>query len=560
MFFMRFRILGRYTSLSFSRYSSPKSSLFTTSSALVTSAKDESVSSENRSKVQHSIDESHIMDQLSDILPIRGHPSIHRTPARNSSDGQLGARAVDEFLQPEDKLRGVFLQKLPGKSAIECALTSTDVNLTREILAKVVDRGNLSGEAMVIFFNWAVEQPTISKDLDSYHVILKALGRRKYFRHMMDMFLDMTKQGISPTSGTLLIVMDSFIRARQVSTAIRHFHSLEDFGLECGTETFNILLSCLCRRLHLGAANSLLSKMKGKVPFNCMTYNLIIGGWSRFGRLNEVERNLEAMVESGETPDSLTYSYILEGLGRAERIDEAVKTFRKLYEMGFSLDVEVYNAMISNFTSVGNIDEGLIYYKQMLSNDCNPNMDTYIRLISAFLKARRVADAIELFDDMLNSGVIPTTGVVTSFIDPLCGYGPPHAALMIYKKARKVGCKVSLTAYKLLLKRLSRFGKCGMMLNIWSEMQDSGHSPDMEVYEYIIFGLCNNGQLEDAVLIMEESLQRGFCPSRLICSKLNNKLLASNKIEIAYKLLLKIKVARKNENARTYWRAKGWHF
>ncbi|MCD7448331.1 hypothetical protein HAX54_040775 [Datura stramonium] len=96
----------------------------------------------------------------------------------------------------------------------------------------------------------------------------------------------------------------------------------------------------------------------------------------------------------------------------------------------------------------------------------------------------------------------------------------------VYKKARQAGCRISLTAYKLLLMRLSRFGKCGMLLNIWNEMQESGYSSDMQVYEHVINGLCNIGQLENAVC------------------------------EIAYRLFLKIKIARGKQNSQTYWRAK----
>jgi pentatricopeptide repeat protein len=181
-------------------------------------------------------------------------------------------------------------------------------------------------------------------------------------------------------------------------------------------------------------------------------------------------------------------------------------------------------------------------------------------MISGLIKASKVADALEMFDEMLDRGMVTKTGTVTSFIEPLCSFGPPHAAMVIYTKARKVGCKISLSAYKLLLMRLSRFGKCGMMLKIWDEMQESGYSSDMEVYEYLISGLCNIGQFENAVLVMEESMRKGFCPSRFICSKLNNKLLASNKVERAYRLFLKIKHARHSENARRCWRSNGWHF
>ncbi|XP_024031288.1 putative pentatricopeptide repeat-containing protein At5g43820 [Morus notabilis] len=517
---------------------------------------------EYRTRNQCVIDERSVLDELADLLPVlRGTPASDLHKRGNSEKRVEITRAADGFLLPEEKLRGVFLQNLRGKTAIEQALTDVDVELNVEVVGKVVNRGNLDDKKMVMFFNWAIRQPTISKDIDTYHIILKALGRRKFLNCMVEVLHQLRIEGVNPNLETLEIVMDSLVRARQVSKAIRTFRNLDELGLDCDTESLNVLLECLCRRSHVGAANSLLHSMKGKIPFNGATYNIVMSGWCRFGRVGEMERILEMMVGDGIDPDGSTVSNLIEGLGRAGRIDDAVKIFEDMKEKnGWVPDSSVYNAMISNYIAVGDCDECVKYYNSMLSSACEPSIDTYTKLIGAFLKVRRVADALELFDEMLDRGVVPSTGTVTSFIEPLCSYGPPHAAMMVYKKAKKVGCRISLSAYKLLLIRLSRFGKCGMLLNIWNEMQECSYSSDVEVYEYVINGLCNIGQLENAVLVMEECLRKGFCPSRLICSKLNNKLLALNKVEIAYKLFLKLKDARLEDNARRYWRAKGWHF
>ncbi|KAJ0954868.1 hypothetical protein HanRHA438_Chr00c06g0845671 [Helianthus annuus] len=48
-----------------------------------------------------------------------------------------------------------------------------------------------------------------------------------------------------------------------------------------------------------------------------------------------------------------------------------------------------------------------------------------------------------------------------------------------------------------------------MLLKIWDEMEPSGYVFDVEVY--IINRLCNNGQLENVVVIMEDCLKKGYC-------------------------------------------------
>ncbi|KAK7256257.1 hypothetical protein RIF29_29696 [Crotalaria pallida] len=498
------------------------------------------------------LDEHHILHQISHLFPIP-------TPKSNT---QKTKPLVDGFLSPEEKLRGVFLQKLKGKSVIEQALSNVAVELNFDLLSKVVNSGNMSGEAMVTFFNWAVKQPRVPKNTATYCVIVKALGRRKFFKFMMQVLSDMRVEKVEGDLLILSIVIDSFVRAGHVSKAVHVFMNLDDFflGMDRNTEALNVLLLCLCRRNHVGAANSVLRSMRGKVVFDVAMYNSVAGGWCRLGRASEVERIMKEMMDDGFSPNCSTFSSLIEGLGREGRMDEAVEVFFGMKEKNCEPDVACYNAMIFNFVSVGDFDECMKYYNGMLSENCEPNADTYTRIISGFLRARKVADALEMFEEMLRRGVVPSTGTITSFIERLCSYGPPFAALMIYKKARKLGCTISMDAYKIMLMRLSKFGKCGTMLSMWQEMQECGYSSDVEVYEFIISGLCNLGQLENAVLVMEESLGKGFCPSKLVYSKLSNKLLASDKAERAYRLFLKIKHARSLENARKYWRSNGWHF
>ena len=74
------------------------------------------------------------------------------------------------------------------------------------------------------------------------------------------------------------IVLDSFVRAHRVLKAIQMFGNVEEFGLKCNTECLNVLLQCMCHRSHVGVANSFLNSVKGKIPFDFMTYNVISAG------------------------------------------------------------------------------------------------------------------------------------------------------------------------------------------------------------------------------------------------------------------------------------------
>ena len=71
-------------------------------------------------------------------------------------------------------------------------------------------------------------------------------------------------------------------------------------------------------------------------------------GWTKLGRVSEIESVLKAMLVDEFSLDCLTFSYLIEGLGRAGWIDDAVEIFEHMKEKGCVADTGTYNAMISN--------------------------------------------------------------------------------------------------------------------------------------------------------------------------------------------------------------------
>ena len=71
-------------------------------------------------------------------------------------------------------------------------------------------------------------------------------------------------------------------------------------------------------------------------------------GGQNWVELSETESVLKAMLVDGFNLDCLTFNYLIEGLGRAGRIDDAVVIFEHMKEKGCVPDTGTYNAMISN--------------------------------------------------------------------------------------------------------------------------------------------------------------------------------------------------------------------
>ncbi|XP_057871037.1 putative pentatricopeptide repeat-containing protein At5g43820 [Cryptomeria japonica] len=467
---------------------------------------------------------------------------------------------IDDQLTDYEKICGVFLQKLKGKAAVEAAFAQTGVILTSETIERVVKRASLSGQALLTFFRWAGKQPNCQHNLNSYNDMLSGLGRRKYFDQMEGVLHQMNTQGPSPTFKTIDIVMTRYIKGNRIAEAVKTFDRMEEFGLMADTAVLNTLLHRLCQDNHTGSAHCLLNKMRKKIRPDNITYSIIIGGWAKQGRIKEIYRTLKDMSELNLKPDCITYNYVLEGLFRAGRNIAAVKLLKNMSVKGCSPTTTTYNTVIKHLCLGGSLNEGLTYYNEMLAKGCKPNNTTYSLLIRFLIKARRVAESLEFFNLMLEGGVIPEVGTVNSFIEPLCKFGPPDAALQFYKQMKLVGCDPNSKTYKLLLMRLGRFGFWDQMMKLWHEMEESGWTSDVEVYTYIVNGFCNGRKLDEAAYFMGEALSKGFCPGRIICSKLIHKLIRARKAEVAYNIFRKLKDARRNDKIKRIQRSRGWQY
>ena len=167
----------------------------------------------------------------------------------------------------------MFVQKLIGTAAVKQALTAAASDIVsvssesdfREVVSKVLNRGGLDGESMVTVFEWAVESGKMSGGVESYNVVFKALGRRRFFDKMRFLLGEMRGKGVRGDYVTLEIFVDSYVKAKRVSKGVEVLKNLDEFGMdEWDLECLKVVLRCLCRRGRVTSADKLLSKTRGK--------------------------------------------------------------------------------------------------------------------------------------------------------------------------------------------------------------------------------------------------------------------------------------------------------
>ncbi|KAF0932705.1 hypothetical protein E2562_012000 [Oryza meyeriana var. granulata] len=281
--------------------------------------------------------------------------------------------ATATLLSPAERLRGVFLLKAPGRAALHRALSSAGVDaaaaLSPQVLADVVSHGNFSGAATVDIFDWAITNSKLSPTINTCNIVVRALGRRKFFAFFEPTLEIMRKNGIFPDISTLEIVVDSLIAARHVNAAIQ-LVNIDHFGLGvwqiCQRKAaFTVLINCLCRRSHVGLASSLLQASRGEmIDLDNHLYNEVIGGWARFGRVDKVEHFWEMMLEDGLVPG---------------KVDAAVCVVEESLRKGFCLGRVVYGKLNNKLLEMNKVETAYNLFKKVKDAHALANSRNYCR-------------------------------------------------------------------------------------------------------------------------------------------------------------------------------------
>jgi len=69
-----------------------------------------------------------------------------------------------------------------------------------------------------------------------------------------------------------------------------------------------------------------------------ITYNVILDGFCRQGRMKEAELVLEKMIEKGVNPDRFTYTSLINGHVSQENLKEAFRFHDEMLQRGFVPD------------------------------------------------------------------------------------------------------------------------------------------------------------------------------------------------------------------------------
>uniref|UniRef100_A0A0E0N0J8 Pentatricopeptide repeat-containing protein-mitochondrial domain-containing protein n=3 Tax=Oryza TaxID=4527 RepID=A0A0E0N0J8_ORYRU len=314
-----------------------------------------------------------------------------------------------------------------------------------------------------------------------------------------------------PSPGELeppfLSLLRAYSRAHQPLAALHLFRSAPSaLGLPHSARSYTAVLAALVAHSHLSLARSLLADMRaaGFAPTTA-TYNVLVKAHCSDAAVPiddavRVFRNIPK-------PDACSYNTVIDGLCRRGRLPEARDLFAEMIANGTAPTVVTYTTLIHWLAREACFDDALKLFDEMARRGIMPNVVTYSSLIDGLCKGGRAASAVELLDRMVKERKLPNTITYSSVIDGLCKEGCLGQAMEILDRMRLQGRKPDA----------GLFGRALEASNYLDEMNFAGIRPNRltwslhgRINDAVVTALCSKGEVVRAFQVYQSMRTRGI--------------------------------------------------
>merc|ERR1719482_998745 len=308
----------------------------------------------------------------------------------------------------------------------------------------------------------------------TYGSMIKAYGRARDIERVRELWHEMRRRHVTPTSITLGCVIDALVNNGFPDEALALVREIRD------DETCKDIL-------------------------NTVIYSTLLKGFAQARQPGRVQDVFEEMKEMGIACNTVSYNTMLDANARTGKMDRADELFREMVASGISPDVITYSTLVKGYCQAGDIDQGFQVLKEMVANGVHePDEILYNSLLDGCAKQHRVDDALKLVEDMHKNNVRPSNFTL-SILVKLLGRSRRlnQAFAMVEETCKRFDLQANIHVYTCLIYACFQNRQLPRALQLHDSMiTEAGIEPDERTYAVPARGCLNAGSCEKAANVV----------------------------------------------------------
>merc|ERR1719333_1961495 len=316
----------------------------------------------------------------------------------------------------------------------------------------------------------------LQEDMDEvlFASMIKAYGRARDIERVRELWHEMRRRHVTPTSITLGCVIDALVNNGFPDEALSLVREIKD------DETCKDIL-------------------------NTVIYSTLLKGFAQARQPARVQDVFDEMKEMGIACNTVSYNTMLDANARTGKMDRADELFREMLASGVSPDVITYSTLVKGYCQAGDIDQGFQVLKDMVKNGVHePDEILYNSLLDGCAKQHRVDDALKLVEDMYKHSVRPSNFTLSILVKLLGRSRRLNQAFsMVEETCKRFDLQANIHVYTCLLYACFQNRQMPRALQLHDSMiTEAGVEPDERTYAVLARGCLGAGSCEKAANVV----------------------------------------------------------
>merc|ERR1719305_1836262 len=265
-------------------------------------------------------------------------------------------------------------------SVIEACVRIGQLDLLSQKLQQYASKGGLAG----------LTAPT-------YGSMIKAYGRARDIERVRELWGEMRRRNVRPTSDTL--VCNGY--PEDALDLVREIRADEQSRDILNTVIYSTLLKGFAQSKQPERVQMVFEEMKAeRVQCNTVSFNTMIDANARTGRMDRAEELFKEMEQDGISPDIITFSTLVKGYCQYGDIDKGFAVLKQMTTAGkHEPDEILYNSLLDGCAKQHRVDDALALVEDMHKNHVRPSNFTLSILVKLLGRSRRLNQAFQTVED-----------------------------------------------------------------------------------------------------------------------------------------------------------------
>lgn len=353
------------------------------------------------------------------------------------------------------------------------------------------------------------EQPFYEPKEGTYMKLLVLLGKCGQPQRAHLLFDAMLKEGLEPTSELYTALLSAYCRSNMIDDAFSILHQMTTLPLcQPDVYTFSILIKACIDDHRFELVESLYEQMAERlITPNTVTQNIVLSGYGKAGKYEQMEKVLSAMLESKTCkPDVWTMNIILSLFGNKGQIEMMERWYEKFRDFGIEPETRTFNILIGAYGKKKMYDKmsSVMEYMRKLSFPWTTS--TYNNVIEAFSDAGDAKHMECTFNQMRSEDMKADTKTFCCLIKGYANAGLFHKVISCVQLAGKLEIPENTSFYNAVIYACAKAEDLMELDRVFKRMKDKECQPDSLTYSLIVDAYRKEG-MNDKVYDLEHEKQ-----------------------------------------------------